>query len=383
MADPAVSVVIPTHQRRELVGRAVASVLAQDFDDLEAIVVDNGSTDGTREALAPLAGAGRIRYLWHEDRGPVGGRNRGIEEARGEVVAFLDSDDRWRPDHLDVVVAMLERHPEAVLATTASNWTVAGRDPVERARLVDPLADMWLGNGGGPPSATAVRRAALVEVGGFRPETAGREDIDLWRRLALLGPFCVLARVTTDFGTGPGSFADRTRRSGECLAALERSTEGVLADIRARRPGDAERLLEEGEGLLRFVAALRALDRGDRAAVATELAAACRALPRLSEVPGLVSYHLRAQLPRSHERTERARHFADAARAWPDPGAPTALHLRLVAVGSALRTGRAGDAARLLAGWPRGTARRALRVAAGTALHRVRRRRSRRLVRTA
>jgi glycosyltransferase involved in cell wall biosynthesis len=90
----AVSVVIPTYQRRRFVVRAVESVLGQTVQDSEAIVVDEGSTDGTAEALAGLDP--RVYHVWQENRGVSAARNAGIRLARAPIVAFLDSDDRWR-----------------------------------------------------------------------------------------------------------------------------------------------------------------------------------------------------------------------------------------------------------------------------------------------
>ncbi len=95
---PLVSVVIPTYNRAQMVSEAVRSVLEQTFGDLEVIVVDDGSTDGTREALKPHAD--KIRYLRQENSGVSAARNRGIAEARGSLIAFLDSDDLWLPAKL-------------------------------------------------------------------------------------------------------------------------------------------------------------------------------------------------------------------------------------------------------------------------------------------
>ena len=119
-----ISVIIPTYQRREYVARAVRSVLVQTFSDFELIVIDDGSTDGTDEALTGLDS--RLRYQWQENGGPGAARNAGIALARGEIVAFLDSDNRWLPRHLAIVTDVLERHPEAVLVSATSRPADAG-----------------------------------------------------------------------------------------------------------------------------------------------------------------------------------------------------------------------------------------------------------------
>ena len=95
---PAVSVVIPTYNRRRRVERAVASVLEQTFGDFELLVVDDGSEDGTEGSLAGLDS--RLRYLRQANKGPASARNTGIRNSGAPVVAFLDADNRWRPDHL-------------------------------------------------------------------------------------------------------------------------------------------------------------------------------------------------------------------------------------------------------------------------------------------
>ena len=106
---PAFSVILPTRDRRELTRRAVASVLAQTCRDFELIVVDGGSTDGTPEALAAVLGP-RVRLLVEPGASPARARNVALAGARGELVAFLDSDNWWLPDHLAVLAEVLERN---------------------------------------------------------------------------------------------------------------------------------------------------------------------------------------------------------------------------------------------------------------------------------
>ena len=107
--NPRVSVVIPTYNRAAKVQNAIDSVLAQTFSDLEVIVVDDGSSDGTGEILAETYGD-RIRYYAQENQGASAARNKGIAEARGEWIAFLDSDDRWKKEKLEWQFKALERN---------------------------------------------------------------------------------------------------------------------------------------------------------------------------------------------------------------------------------------------------------------------------------
>ncbi len=121
-----VSVVIPTHNRAHIVGRAIESALAQTYSDVQVIVADDGSSDNTR-AVAEAYGR-RVTYVRQPNAGVSAARNFGMRHARGEFIAFLDSDDGWRPWKIEAQLAALARHPEAGLV-----WTdMAAVDDAER-----------------------------------------------------------------------------------------------------------------------------------------------------------------------------------------------------------------------------------------------------------
>ena len=109
LAAPDISVVIPTYNRKALTVEAVRSVLAQTHEDFEVIVVDDGSTDGTQEAIQEAFGdEPRLRYVRKENGGTASARNRGTREARGRLIAFLDSDDLWLPRFLESQRAVID-----------------------------------------------------------------------------------------------------------------------------------------------------------------------------------------------------------------------------------------------------------------------------------
>jgi glycosyltransferase involved in cell wall biosynthesis len=113
VAPPLVSVVIPAYNAERFVTTAVESVLAQTHGNVEIIVVDDLSKDGTADVLAPYVRAGKVTLVTHESNGGVAAaRNSGVRTARGEYIAFLDADDRWLPHHLETGLHALERHPE-------------------------------------------------------------------------------------------------------------------------------------------------------------------------------------------------------------------------------------------------------------------------------
>jgi hypothetical protein len=345
---PAVSVVIPTFQRRELVARALESVRAQTFRDYEVIVVDDGSTDGTDEAIARLGM--NVRYMHQENQGLSAARNAGIAVANGDLVAFLDSDDRWLPGHLELTTAVFACHPEAVLCSTSPRFEIGGRQEPADATLVDALPALLVENVVGHPSSITVRREALAATGGFNPRFRMMEGWEHWLRLAALGRFAYLQHETIVYAPTPTSITRTGGENGEYLRSLEMfpatiATVAAAADDRR----DAPRIRARAAGLATYLAALRAFARDDVPAARRELAAACVALPELSREPQAVANRL-ALL--RFGTAQRLRTFATAADLWPDPHADTALYLRFHAVVLAARLGRWREAARLAWGWP-------------------------------
>lgn len=183
---PLVSVVIPTYQRAALLEEAVRSVLAQTYPHLEVLVEDDGSTDGSGEAMARL-GDPRISYRREPNVGrPAPVRNRGIARARGELVAFLDSDDVWEPGKLEAQVPVLEGDPSLLAVSCDATWLPPRDRTLVRLRtMVRPSFEELLARNVVITSAIVVRREALAAIGGFDESPALRsvEDYDLWIRL--------------------------------------------------------------------------------------------------------------------------------------------------------------------------------------------------------
>jgi len=129
-----VSVVMPTYNRRNYIRESLDSVLAQDFSAFEVIVVDDGSTDGTEEEVHPYEG--RIRYIRQENRGAGVARNVGIRNARGAYIAFMDSDDLSRPNHLKSLYSFLDRNPK--FAMVVGNGGYLGGKYQNRGAIIAP-----------------------------------------------------------------------------------------------------------------------------------------------------------------------------------------------------------------------------------------------------
>ncbi len=181
---PLVSVIIPTYNRADLVRQAVASVKAQTFRDFEIVVVDDGGTDGTYEVLA----AGReLRVLRHPDRrGVAAARNTGVAAARGEWLAFLDSDDLWLPDKLARQIFWLEGQPELLICQTDETWVRRGvrvNKPAAHRKVAGRIFLPSLARCMISPSAVMLHRRLLEDHGGFDETLPAAEDYDLWLRL--------------------------------------------------------------------------------------------------------------------------------------------------------------------------------------------------------
>ena len=190
-APKLVSVVIPTRDRADVVGRAIHSVLDQTWPDLELIVVDDGSTDGTETVVAGFADR-RIRLIRGGKAGAGAARNEGIRRARGDWIAFLDSDDEWAPTKLARQIARLradETRGTVVYCQVELDDTLTRRRFTIRLAAYEGDTFSHLLAGWSPPTTSIflVSRAALVAVGGFDPTLPCGEDYDLWLRLALRG----------------------------------------------------------------------------------------------------------------------------------------------------------------------------------------------------
>jgi glycosyltransferase involved in cell wall biosynthesis len=165
-AAPTVSVVLPTYDRERIVGRAIDSVLGQTFADLELLLVDDGSGDGTAGMVKARYGREpRLHYLPKANGGTATARNHGLERARGRYVAFLDSDDVWLPGFLASQVALLEAHPDAALSVCDARFDGAweGRGPTmfrDRDFRPPTSMDAMMQGAWAVPSAWCLRRAA-------------------------------------------------------------------------------------------------------------------------------------------------------------------------------------------------------------------------------
>lgn len=185
---PKVSVIIPTYNRDRFIGDAVQSVLNQTFRDFEVIVIDDGSTDQTREMVQAFSSE-KLRYIYQPNQGRSNARNHALRLTNGRYIAFLDSDDLYLPDKLALQVEHMDSHPKIGMIYTSAycidengllkkekyEATVSGCIYEDIAFFVPVTITL---------PTVMVRREVLDKVGGFDEAMARFEDTDMWRRIS-------------------------------------------------------------------------------------------------------------------------------------------------------------------------------------------------------
>ena len=270
-----VSVIIPAFNRGYVLREAVDSVLAQLHRDVELIVVDDGSTDGTRELMTSSFGADvRVHYRYQQNAGASSARNTGLDLATGDYVAFLDSDDAWKPWHLSLLLACLDRHPEAGMIWTDTETVDATGAVISRSALPQllsayryfslddmfssssPLSDLgidippgnddhrlYVGDVFSPmvmgnlvlTSSVVMRRERLEEVGRFNEQMVVGEDYEFFLRACRAGPVAFADIADTRYRIGT---TDKLGRSDMALAMAR----GYLEVLDATLANDAGKI---------------------------------------------------------------------------------------------------------------------------------------------
>lgn len=183
---PLVSAIITTHNRAGLLPRALDSVIMQSYDNIEIIVVDDGSTDRTPQVIAKYQEELSVRYIRIEESvGACRARNKGIKEASGYFIAGLDDDDKW---HKDRVRELLSAYDDMYAAVTSDTWMVyrKGEARWKKQKVIDLDTLLFTNQVGNQVLAS---RDRVLEVGGFDPKLQAAQDYDLWIRLcAAFGP---------------------------------------------------------------------------------------------------------------------------------------------------------------------------------------------------
>lgn len=194
---PRVSVVIPLYNKAKNIGPSLASVLKQTMTDFEVVIVDDGSTDGSADVVRAFEDS-RIRLIRQSNAGQSAARNRGISEARGDLVAFIDADDFWFPHFLDTVLALRDRFPQAGAYATAfvavENGSVRRFPHMEVSHLLegelirDYFRSCTLGSSMISSSSVMIPKTVFDRIGHFPVGERDAPDLHMWARIALEYP---------------------------------------------------------------------------------------------------------------------------------------------------------------------------------------------------
>ena len=228
---PKISIIIPAYNAERTIIETIQSVRQQTFTDFEIIVINDGSTDKTVELLQTIKDP-RLKVFSYENGGLPEARNRGIVRARGEFIAFLDADDLWTPDKLELQLKALQQNPEAGVAYS---WT-SFMDVDERGLPVSFLPSPQYSFSGNvyknllvsdfvhSGSNTLIRRGAIDTVGEFDSSCTGCADWDYWLRLSVGWEFVVVPKYQILYRRTHGSMSSKVEvMKKEALIAIEKA----------------------------------------------------------------------------------------------------------------------------------------------------------------
>lgn len=217
-----ISVVIPLYNKEKSIASTLRSVLNQTFSDYEIVIVNDGSTDGSVEEVGKVHDD-RIRLVHQQNAGVSAARNRGIEEAKGELIAFLDADDEWKPEYLATQYQLSLKYPEcSVFACNYEFRDVEGKvTPTIIHKLPFVEEDGILANYfdvascSNPPICSIsimVKKQAIQAIGGFPVGIKSGEDLLTWARLAVNGSIAYSKRPLAVFNVEGYDMGDKPKR---------------------------------------------------------------------------------------------------------------------------------------------------------------------------
>ena len=240
-APAQISVVIPAYNVAPYIGEALASLQLQTLQDFEAIIVDDGSTDATADAIAPFLTDTRFRLIRTRNAGLAAARNVGIAEVQTPYISLLDGDDRYRPAYLEKMLTRIAAEPRVAFVTCDAESFIDGSDHRERfsdryAQAEPITLETLLTDRSKVFGLCTIRTDALRSVGGYDPALRAAEDLDLWLRLlgaGLVGG--LVPEVLVDYRRRTGSLSnDRARLMTATTRALDKAASALAGRPEAR-----------------------------------------------------------------------------------------------------------------------------------------------------
>lgn len=240
-----ISVVIPLYNKEKQIEKTLQSVLKQTFQNFEIVVVNDGSTDGSVAAAESVVDS-RIRIIHQENAGVSVARNKGIKEALYDLVAFLDADDRWKPEYLQTQYELTQKYPEC--SVFACNYEFVHTDGSVHPSIIRKLP--FEGQTGILPNyfevascshppicsiSIMVRRSALLAIGGFPVGIKSGEDLLTWARLACSGKIAYSRAVLAEFHVEGYTASDTPKRYPDEDDGVGRALIDLLTD--SHQPG--------------------------------------------------------------------------------------------------------------------------------------------------
>jgi len=282
-SKPEISVIIPTHDRAKYITDAVESVLNQTYHDFELIIIDDGSTDKTAEVLKPYKK--NIKYIYQENHGVSSARNAGIWAARGNWLAFLDSDDEWFPEKLQVQMTCLRKNQDLIAHTVnvhyseklndgVNSFTTSGF-PLQQSEgiLVDPFPYQMRYTALAMVQSILCRKNAAINAGLFDESLSINEDYNFMCRLALQGPWGYTSRELVMLHRREENIenlsARRFKDPVRTFKSLQKGYEEILRDFDLSLKN--KRLVQSQLSKTFFTLGMEFLRRGDRNAARKNL----------------------------------------------------------------------------------------------------------------
>ncbi len=229
-----ISVIIPVFNGAKTIKETIDSILNQIFQNLELIIIDDGSKDTTLEVVKSFSDS-RIKVFSYPNAGLSASRNRGISQAKGEYISFIDADDLWTPDKLESQWKALQKNPQAAIAYSWTDYIDESSKFIKSGRRIKVNGDAFsklllinfLENGSNP----LIRQEAFEKIGGFDESLLAAEDIDMWLRLAANYEFVCVEKPQILYRVSTSSMSTNLKRQETAsLKVMERAFSYPKAD---------------------------------------------------------------------------------------------------------------------------------------------------------